>query len=92
MCRSDCTEPDTVLNGGFQLTGLATNNTLTYWCDVGYQMKGPSTAVCHFTNYWKYIVDDEDDDDFEDVDTTPPQCVGQSRKVFVFLLANVTLE
>jgi hypothetical protein len=50
--RAFCSPPPPVSHGGFEPSDFAVGNTIHYYCEKGYVLKGDSTRLCEAEGYW----------------------------------------
>lgn len=56
ICASmSCPEPDDILNGDKNVSGLLYNSVVTYQCDAGYNLTGSSQRTCTSSAAWSGI-------------------------------------
>ncbi|XP_053321831.1 sushi, von Willebrand factor type A, EGF and pentraxin domain-containing protein 1 [Spea bombifrons] len=52
-CESvTCPKPKEIDNGTFKLSGITFKSTVSYTCNTGYSLQGPSTLICEASGRW----------------------------------------
>jgi len=83
----ECADPNQILKGEYQLTGNRVNDSVTYSCNVGYSLVGPSTARCHFTSRWIFSdnTTGTTSDGDEDEKRKPPSCSSAYIYIYIYI-------